>query len=128
MADFYGETEIPANTGVDEPVRYSILVDKGIIDSIYVFFPWGCAALCYVRVLRRNTPLAPHTREKFYHGNDIFIQCQVNYEIKNEPYEVIVEGYNEDDTYSHSPVIYVEMHRPTISDQFKQFTSLFQGD
>jgi len=126
--DFYGETEIPANTPSDEPLRYSIGVDKGIIDRIYLFFPWGCAALCYIRILRRNTSLAPHTRERFYHGNDILIVIDVGYEIKNEPYELIAEAYNDDDTYPHTPVIRVEMHRPTVSDQFQQFVGLFKGD
>jgi hypothetical protein len=100
-------------------------VHLGRVETIVVYFPWGCAGLCFLRVLYDTWPILPLTRDAYLSGNDFSHTYSVQYDIETEPVEIVIEAYNEDDTYAHSPLVIIEMTDVKITDQMKMFRDLF---
>ncbi len=118
---FSAKQSIAANTLSTQPARYTIAVDLGTIKTITVHFPYGCGGLVGVRILYASWQIWPLSREEWLIGNDVLYTFSCDYVIETLPKEVIVEAYNEDDTFDHSPEIIVETYRPTISQKLAGF-------
>lgn len=103
------EQNVPANTGKDEFITSTIKVTKGRIKGMSVFFPWGCAGLVGIQIVRRTWPLMPLTRGEWLTGNDIYHSYKYDYNLDTRPFELIVRAYNLDDSYDHKPFIIIEM-------------------
>ncbi len=105
------DVPIPANTAVDEPVNLTMGLTKGRIKRIAVYFPWGCAGLAGIQIIRRTYQLAPLTRGEWLVGNELLLDHMYNYDLDVEPYQLVVFGHNLDDTYDHTPFVVVEIMR-----------------
>ena len=103
--------------------EWKLKITKGIINSIYVYFPWGCAGLCWVRILYRTWPIFPLTREEWLRGNDIGVMFDTDVEIEADSPEVILQSYNEDDVFEHHPIITITMNKSTYSPLLTKFLS-----
>lgn len=106
---YHIEVNIPANTPKDDYVSSTIKVTKGRVKTLSVFFPWGCAGLVGLQIIRRTWQLMPLTNNEWLKGNDILHSYIYDYDLMTEPYELIVRGYNVDDSYDHKPFIIVEV-------------------
>lgn len=105
------EVEIPANTAKADYVDTTMILTKGKIKRLSVFFPWGCAGLVGIQIIRRTYQLMPLTRGEWMTGNDLLLDYQHNYGLDTEPYALVVRCYNLDDTYSHTPFFIAEIMR-----------------
>lgn len=114
------EIEIPSNTPIKTPKEVSIPITAGMITSIGVFIPWGCANLVGVQLYRYTFQITPLTRGEWLKGNDFFHHYVARIEIAQEPWELIVKGYNLDDTYDHTPFVQVGMSRNVQSERLNQ--------
>jgi hypothetical protein len=112
---------VPPNTGIYEPTELTFKLTQGTIIGGGVFLPWGCAGLVGIRLLRHNTQLYPLSPSEWYVGNDIQYSFEDNYELSTEPYELIIQGYNWDDTYNHSPIVWIDILRPQDTKGIQQF-------
>lgn len=115
------EVIIPPNTAKADYQEDTLGLTKGIITRIAVFFPWGCAGLVYVQIIRRTWQIFPLSREEWLNGNDRAFDFKTNIELSSEPFEIIIRSYNEDDTYLHRPIVSVEMIKGTIPERFRLF-------
>lgn len=115
------EVTVPANTTKADYQSDTLKLTKGVITRISVFFPWGCAGLVYVQVVRRTWQVFPLTRGEWLNGNNRAFNFRSRIELTSEPYELIIRSYNLDDTYQHKPVVSVEMVKGDVPDQFKAF-------
>lgn len=113
------EITIPDNTSKTSYQKDTIKITKGVITRISVFFPWGCAGLVKVQVIRKTWQIYPLSRGQWLSGNDKEFDFSTRIDITSEPYELIIYSYNEDDTYEHSPIICVEMVKGTVPERFK---------
>lgn len=124
---FSQEVTVPANTLRNEYQTDTMVLTKGRVIRLAVFFPWGCAGLCYVRLIRRTWQVFPLTRDVWLNGNDRTFDFATSVELTSEPYELIIQSYNLDDTYAHKPVISAEMIKGTIPEIFSSFMKEIAG-
>lgn len=95
----------PAGTLETNPVRVATPLNKGRLQKVSVYFPWGCAGLVHVRVLHYEHQLYPTNPDEWLAGNEIFIEFECAYDIEQGYTEFKVECYNEDDFYQHTPIV-----------------------
>ena len=109
--------EIAPNTAIASPERAQIKLSIGILPKVSIDFPWGCGGLVGVRVLHYEHQLYPTNPGEWFAGNDIFIEFMDEYLILEGPGEFIIEGYNLDDFYSHSPTVGFNVLRGALGGQ-----------
>jgi hypothetical protein len=105
------DVAISANTAIKDAVDTTMLLTKGRIKKVEIYFPWGCAGLVGLQIIRNTWQLAPLTRGQWLKGNDILLSHTYDYDLDVEPYELIVKSYNLDDTYEHTPFVIIEIIR-----------------
>ena len=96
---------IPANTPITAQVTRTCLVSPGCVDRVMVIFPTGCAALVHVRILRATHQLWPSNLDGAFASESEFLDFVENYPLDDPPFEFILSGWNEDDTYSHTIIV-----------------------
>lgn len=97
--------EVDENTTEGDPKREKVKLSIGILTKVSVLLPWGCAGLVGVRILHYEHQLYPTNPDAWFIGNDVFIEFEDEYLILEGPGEFIIEAYNLDDFYSHSPIV-----------------------
>jgi hypothetical protein len=115
------ELAIPPNTTKDNPQYDALGVTSGNIISLSIYFPWGCAGLVGVQILRNTYQLMPLTRGEWLIGNDIYIVSEYNFSIDVDPYELNVVSFNNDDTYNHHPIVSATIARYAVSANLDAF-------
>lgn len=105
------DVAIPANTSILAATDTTMILTKGRIKKVEVYFPWGCAGLAGIQIIRNTWQLAPLTRGQWLKGNDLLLSHTYDYDLNVEPYELIIKSYNVDDTYQHTPFVIIEIMR-----------------
>lgn len=116
---------VPINTTKLDPYEEKLSITRGTITSLSVYFPWGCAGLVGCQMLRLRSQLLPLSPNVWLTGNDFLHSYDYFYEITTEPYDITLRFYNEDDTYTHSPFVVIEMSRQQDTSQLSKFLRLF---
>jgi hypothetical protein len=99
---------IPASTLESNKVHATIVVHEPFIIGYEVYFPPGCAGLAYVNIFIDGRQFAPAdgSADRYFHGEGSktwFGKFHLS-PGKSESI-VIINGYNDDDTYLHTPII-----------------------
>jgi len=100
---------IPANTPESSPVRRKIRIDIGVIDRIEIRIPPGHLALARIRVKYGEVPILPVNPGAWIKGDNETIVDEPMLLIDQEPAELTLEGWNEDEIYSHEFVVRVRV-------------------
>lgn len=107
---FYSlEVAVPPNTTEKGYQVDHLSLTKGKVIKISVFFPWGCGGLCRIQIIRGTWQVFPLTRAQWLRGNKITIEGETDIDITTAPFEFEVHSWNEDDTFTHHPIVYVQM-------------------
>lgn len=101
----------PANTPATDPVITAITVAPGVVDSVEVVFPSGCSGLAHMQVYRALHQLWPANPGASFTGDGNPIRWQEDYPMYDQPLELLVVTWNEDDTFPHTPVLRVNLLR-----------------
>ena len=96
---------IPAKTLITAPARTSIRLPKGEIQELRIDFPTGCAGLAHVRLFDLGKQIYPSNLGGYYRGDGVVFLIRDRYPLVEYVQEVRLEGYNEDDTYSHTVTV-----------------------
>jgi len=96
---------VDPDTESDSPKRLASGLCRGTLSQVSVYFPFGCAGLVGVRIIHYEHQLYPTNPGEWFTGNDILIEFPDEYLIDQGWTEFKVEAYNEDDFYSHTPVV-----------------------
>jgi hypothetical protein len=96
MASVSNRLTIPAKTTVEIPVFTTLYTGNPSILSVAVHFPDGCRGLVYVRFVSTYMVLTDWLR-----GDGREVVEMVNAQIE-EPYTIIVQGYNEAIDWAHT--------------------------
>jgi len=99
---FEYEITIPANTPEKSPVRQRLEITRGVIKKLGVFFPYGCLGLVKCRIKWGEHQVFPRNLGGFIRGNDETIDAEYFLYLDTEPYELIFEGWSEDELYDHT--------------------------
>lgn len=100
--DYVFVLTIPANTLITAPVSTSLRIPQGEIVELRLDFPTGSAGLANVRLFATALQIYPSNLGGYYRGDGVVYLIRDRYPLKEVLQEVKLEGYNEDDTYSHT--------------------------
>lgn len=106
---------IPANTPESVPTELECNLTWGVITKVVVRFPPGCAGLAKVKILHRRHQVWPTNIGDWFYGDAEEIPWQEHYELLEMPAIFTLLGYNDDDTWEHTPIIRFEILHPLIA-------------
>ena len=98
---------IPKETASTAPTTEILRIAHGIITKIMVRPRPGHAALAHCVILHHEHQIAPSTENMDFAGDTFPIDWEEYYECYQPPYELKIQGWNEDDTYPHTFDIFV---------------------
>ena len=98
---------IPANTAAAAPTTVVLKIAHGIISKFMVRPRPGHAGLAHCVIRHHEHQIAPSTEGMTLHGDSHAIDWEEYYEVYQPPYELKIQGWNEDDTYEHTFDIFV---------------------
>jgi hypothetical protein len=96
------EIKIPANTSEDDPETKEIVIQGYILEKIHILIPHGHQALAGLRIKYGLKQIIPYTEGTWIKGEGESLTFTPLYELPEYTCKLILEGYNEDDTYNHS--------------------------
>lgn len=105
---------VPANTSETDPVTVTMELTAGWLSEMRIGFPAGCAGLAGVRVRRFDHQILPLTMGEWLKYDNIFFRCPLWEDLRDEPNEVILELYNDDDTFAHTIAIHAIVEEVNI--------------
>lgn len=100
---------IPANTPESSPAEQEINLTYGVITHVEVEFPPNCAGLARGRVLQHRHQLWPTNIDGWFRTDGDVIKWEDCYEMFEPPFDLVIQGYNEDDTFPHEPIFRFEI-------------------
>jgi hypothetical protein len=112
---------IPAETPILTPETVTLPVTEGTVERVWVRWHWGSANLCGVRMCYNSFQYWPLTLGGWFPSNPETLEFAQAIPLVNEPFEITVEGYNLDDTYSHTVWVAFLIVRRDITENMKQF-------
>jgi len=126
---FFHYLEIPKNTTKENPLTYTMSLPIGIINRLWVEFPRGCSGLAGVQVYRSIRQVFPLPDGVWLRSDNAVLNFAFSHQIKNEPYEIILQGYNLDDTYNHTIWLGFEMsgNKAALTPAMLSFLNTLQG-
>ena len=95
----------PANGSFSTRVKTSLSLDKGLVYRIEIDFPPGSCGLLKLRIMKNTRQLWPFPPGEWFRGERTLISFDETHFIRSSPYEVVIEGYNEDTYYDHLGII-----------------------
>jgi hypothetical protein len=113
---------IPKLTQRAAPVSEVIPVHPGTVKQVEVFFPPGCAGLAHVTIWYWERQVWPGNPDGYFTGDGQSLTFPEDLELTDQPYSFTVKGWNEDDTYSHTPIV-----RVTVVPFDRDLVNLFQS-
>lgn len=111
--DFWRDVETAANTTEANAVETEIKLTEGTIVQVWLFHPEGCHGLAHAQIWEGGHQRYPHTEGQSYHGNDVPMIWDDNYEIK-KPAILKLKTWNLDDTYAHTVYLRITILRAKI--------------
>jgi len=110
---FYSfDLPIPANTLKAAPVELEVNLTWGVITEVEIRFPPRCVGLAKVQILEHRHQLWPTNLDSWFYGNDETIKWDEHHELFQMPSIFTLLGYNDDDTFPHTPIIRFEILHP----------------
>lgn len=105
---FYSEyITFPAAQTENTATVRRLRVNRGVITTLWVQFPPGCAALTKVRLYHEGHPFVPVHKEDYIKGDNYTFKIPIMFEIKSSPEQITIEGWNEDDIHDHEIGFYI---------------------
>lgn len=89
------------NTTYENRKRTFIHLAKGKIVQVSLLFPSGSVGLLYLRIFRGGFQLYPFNPDGYFQTSGEIINFTDEYEMNNEPYDLVTETWNLDETYDH---------------------------
>jgi hypothetical protein len=108
MGQYAASLAIPANTLEGDKVHTEITLHEPFIIGYDVYFPPGCAGLCYVALVVNGKQFAPAdgSADRYFHGEGSKTWYgKARLATGQTETEIKIIGYNIDDTYLHTPII-----------------------
>lgn len=93
---------IPANTTAASATELEAHLPAGTITQVEVQIPLGCKGLTHVQVLQAGHPLWPSNPDANIKGDDARIVWREDHDVLEEPYTLLLRGWNDDDSYPHT--------------------------
>lgn len=106
---FVTPLEVPKNTAEGSPAIVTLPIGPGTITRWNIGFPAGCAGLVHVIIKRFDHQVLPEGEGESLYWDNYMFEIAEGLEMDQPPYEVIIEAWNLDDSYSHTVFVGVEV-------------------
>ncbi len=100
----YGITTA-ANTTEAAAQMTIITLPRGIIHQLDIVFPPGPAGLLHLRILEGISVIWPSSQNESFAGDNTTISFKEFYILKDATNQIIIQTWNDDDTYSHLVIV-----------------------
>ena len=100
---------VPAGTVETSPATKRIQLTEGVITYWWIGFPPGCNDLVHVTIYEFEHQILPRGEDEDVYWGGYVYQIPDHYELVDEPYEVEVRAWNEDDIYEHTIAVGVAL-------------------
>lgn len=122
---------IPPLTLETAPVTETISLRHGVITEWFVAFPDGCADLVHVVVYEHEHRILPRDEDENIFWNNYVFHVREHWPLEDEPYQIQVRAWNEDDSYDQYVVLGVvvePIEDVTLKDLFRAFLNTMVGE
>jgi len=106
---------IEKNTTKGDPREEHVKVEWGVITYIEIEFPDGCKGYVGVRIFHGSYQITPKNPDEWHVSDDYVIPIKLEYRLFSEPYVLRLVGYNEDDSYEHTPRVRITILRAALT-------------
>ena len=106
---FTYDLEISANTSEGAPRELPVFLKHGVITRVNIVFPPGCAGLAHLQVFDNGHQVWPENEGGSFRGDSEVVTFQCYYPLLYEPFGLRLVGWNEDDSYPHTPMVRFEV-------------------
>jgi hypothetical protein len=100
---------IPKNTPRSAPAETTLYAHPGVLQRVSVYFPPGPSGLAHVSIWYWERQLWPANPDSDFIGDDLLIDLPEDLELVDPPFEFVIRGWNEDDTYPHTPIVRLQI-------------------
>jgi len=107
--------EIPANTEETSPLEKEVKVEGEVIDTIQIVIPWGHGALAGLAIFYGLEQVAPRPSGTWFKGNNQVIEWRELFTIPERKANLVLKGYNDDDSYSHTFIVRFVVHKRRVA-------------
>lgn len=120
---------VPPDTDPSAPARTPMPVGPGILHSMYIAFPPGCAGLVHVYVTHWEQQLWPWNTDEQYAWDNYTVPLEyLNFGVTTPPYLFYLCGWSEDNTFDHVIVCRLGIKRPLPTRPGSWLSRLLQGE
>jgi hypothetical protein len=120
---------IPKLTQEAAKVEATCEIHPGTVKQLQVYFPPGCAALAHVQIYYWDRQVWPTNPNSDFTGDNTLLSFPENLIITGAPFEFVIKGWNDDDTYPHTAIVrfHIDADTQTIGDLIKLLSLGPQG-
>jgi hypothetical protein len=121
---------IPPQTTEEDPATVTIELERGVIVAWDACFPDGCADLVHLAVHHYERRILPRNESESLFWNDHVFHIPEHYVLDEEPYELELRGWSDDDAYYQYIVLGVDVgpiEEVTVKELLSQFLGLMVG-
>lgn len=125
----YKQIWIDPNTPKRDPQTKILQLDHGRIVRWWIGFPDGCADLVHCTIYHFEHQIIPKSEEESVFWNNYIFEIPDSYKLEEEPYEIEVRAWNEDDRHAHTVVVGVAlepMEEVTLADLYRAFRAFLE--
>jgi hypothetical protein len=98
----------------DELESEELGIISGVIHNVIIDFPAGCQYLTHVRIARGVFSIWPRNQGKFYAFDNFQLSIRDSWILEGGESEIVLEGYNEDDTHDHTIRVVLQVTDPVL--------------
>ena len=120
---------IPKLTLETAKVSATVEIHPGTVKHVELYFPPGVAALAHVQIFYWDRQIWPTNPNSDFTGDDTLLSFPENLIITGAPFEFVIKGWNDDDTYPHTVTarFQIDAETQTIKDLIQMLTLGPQG-
>ena len=93
---------IPANTAETAKTETKIKVWGGVLHSVHIHIPNGCAGLAHAQLVQGGHQFAPSTEKQSFYGDGTDIKYPEHLELKPGWNTITLRGWNTDTAFEHT--------------------------
>lgn len=105
---YQAEITVPPQTPKGAALKEELFLPKGTITRVSILFPAGCAALAHVIILHNERQVWPTSAGRSFVGDYMYMDFRESYELPDAWNRIQVVAWNEDDSYPHTIVVWLE--------------------
>lgn len=126
---FFHYHAIPKNTTQTNYLSYTLILPISQSERLWIGFPEGCKGLVGLQLWRGPEQIFPLPAGVWFRSDGVVVSFRFSHVIDKEPYNIEIRGYNEDDTYQHTPWIGLELHglERDIPPALQEFVNFVKG-